>query len=199
MYFSRPGNGICHQVEIERFGVPGQTLVGSDSHTPTGGGIGMLAIGASGLDVAVAMAGGEYYITMPRIVRVELTGKLRGGVSSKDIILEVLRQCTVKGGVNKVFEYAGPGVLTLTVPERATITNMGAELGATTSIFPADDMTRAFLKAQDRESDFIALAADADAQYDQVVKIDLSALEPLTRSEERRVGKECRSRWSPYH
>ncbi|MBM6967464.1 aconitate hydratase [Pseudoramibacter alactolyticus] len=178
VYFSRPGNGICHQVEIERFGVPGQTLVGSDSHTPTGGGIGMLAIGAGGLDVAVAMAGGEYYITMPRIVRVELTGKLRGGVSSKDIILEVLRQCTVKGGVNKVFEYAGPGVLTLTVPERATITNMGAELGATTSIFPADDMTRAFLKAQDRESDFIALAADADAQYDQVVKIDLSALEP---------------------
>ncbi len=179
VYFSRPGNGICHQVEIERFGVPGQTLVGSDSHTPTGGGIGMLAIGAGGLDVAVAMAGGEYYITMPRIVRVELTGKLRGGVSSKDIILEVLRQCTVKGGVNKVFEYAGPGVLTLTVPERATITNMGAELGATTSIFPADDMTRAFLKAQDRESDFVALAADADAQYDQVVKIDLSALEPL--------------------
>lgn len=179
VYFSRPGNGICHQVEIERFGVPGQTLVGSDSHTPTGGGIGMLAIGAGGLDVAVAMAGGEYYITMPRIVRVELTGKLRGGVSSKDIILEVLRQCTVKGGVNKVFEYAGPGVLTLTVPERATITNMGAELGATTSIFPADDMTRAFLKAQDRESDFVALAAAADAQYDQVVKIDLSALEPL--------------------
>ena len=178
VYFSRPGNGICHQVEIERFGVPGQTLVGSDSHTPTGGGIGMLAIGAGGLDVAVAMAGGEYYITMPRIVRVELTGKLRGGVSSKDIILEVLRQCTVKGGVNKVFEYAGPGVSTLTVPERATITNMGAELGATTSIFPADDMTRAFLKAQDRESDFVALAADADAQYDQVVKINLSALEP---------------------
>lgn len=178
VYFSRPGNGICHQVEIERFGVPGQTLVGSDSHTPTGGGIGMLAIGAGGLDVAVAMAGGEYYITMPRIVRVELTGKLRGGVSSKDIILEVLRQCTVKGGVNKVFEYAGPGVSTLTVPERATITNMGAELGATTSIFPADDMTRTFLKAQDRESDFVALAADADAQYDQVVKIDLSALEP---------------------
>lgn len=178
VYFSRPGNGICHQVEIERFGVPGQTLVGSDSHTPTGGGIGMLAIGAGGLDVAVAMAGGEYYITMPRIVRVELTGKLRGGVSSKDIILEVLRQCTVKGGVNKVFEYAGSGVSTLTVPERATITNMGAELGATTSIFPADDMTRAFLKAQDRESDFVALAADADAQYDQVVKIDLSALEP---------------------
>lgn len=178
VYFSRPGNGICHQVEIERFGVPGQTLVGSDSHTPTGGGIGMLAIGAGGLDVAVAMAGGEYYITMPRIVRVELTGKLRGGVSSKDIILEVLRQCTVKGGVNKVFEYAGSGVSTLTVPERATITNMGAELGATTSIFPADDMTRAFLKAQDRESDFVALAADADAQYDQVVKINLSALEP---------------------
>ncbi len=179
VYFSRPGNGICHQVEIERFGVPGQTLVGSDSHTPTGGGIGMLAIGAGGLDVAVAMAGGEYYITMPQIVRVELTGKLRKGVSSKDIILEVLRQCTVKGGVNKVFEYTGPGVATLTVPERATITNMGAELGATTSIFPADDMTRAFLKAQEREGDFIALAADADAAYDQVVKVDLSVLEPL--------------------
>ncbi|WP_329885812.1 aconitate hydratase [Pseudoramibacter faecis] len=179
VYFSRPGNGICHQVEIERFGVPGQTLVGSDSHTPTGGGIGMLAIGAGGLDVAVAMAGGEYYITMPQIVQVELIGKLRKGVSSKDIILEVLRQCSVKGGVNKVFEYTGSGVATLTVPERATITNMGAELGATTSIFPSDDMTRAFLKAQDREGDFIALAADADAEYDQVVKVDLSALDPL--------------------
>lgn len=180
VYFSKPGNGICHQVEIERFGVPGQTLLGSDSHTPTGGGIGMLAIGAGGLDVAVAMAGGEYYITMPEVVKVELTGKLRKGVSSKDIILEVLRQCTVKGGINKVFEYAGDGVKTLTVPERATVTNMGAELGATTSVFPSDDMTKAFLEAQGRGEDFTALSADSDAVYDQVVKVDLSTLEPLT-------------------
>lgn len=180
VYFSRPGNGICHQVEIERFGVPGQTLLGSDSHTPTGGGIGMLAIGAGGLDVAVAMAGGEYYITMPEVVKVELTGKLRKGVSSKDIILEVLRQCTVKGGINKVFEYTGDGVKTLTVPERATVTNMGAELGATTSVFPSDEMTKAFLEAQGRGGDFTALSADSDAVYDQVVKVDLSTLEPLT-------------------
>lgn len=180
VYFSKPGNGICHQVEIERFGVPGQTLLGSDSHTPTGGGIGMLAIGAGGLDVAVAMAGGEYYITMPEVVKVELTGKLRKGVSSKDIILEVLRQCTVKGGINKVFEYTGDGVKTLTVPERATVTNMGAELGATTSVFPSDDMTKAFLEAQGRGGDFIVLSADSDAVYDQVVKVDLSTLEPLT-------------------
>lgn len=180
VYFSKPGNGICHQVEIERFGVPGQTLLGSDSHTPTGGGIGMLAIGAGGLDVAVAMAGGEYYITMPEVVKVELTGKLRKGVSSKDIILEVLRQCTVKGGINKVFEYAGDGVKTLTVPERATVTNMGAELGATTSVFPSDDMTKAFLEAQGRGEDFTALSADSDAVYDQVVRVDLSTLEPLT-------------------
>lgn len=177
--FSRPGNGICHQVEIERYGIPGQTLLGSDSHTPTGGGIGMIAIGAGGLDVAVAMAGGEYFITSPEIVKVELTGKLRKGVSSKDIILEVLRQCSVKGGVNKVFEYTGDGVSTLTVPERATITNMGAELGATTSIFPSDDMTRSFLKAQGREEDFRPLSADEDAQYDQIVKVDLNTLEPL--------------------
>lgn len=180
VYFSKPGNGICHQVEIERFGVPGQTLLGSDSHTPTGGGIGMLAIGAGGLDVAVAMAGGEYYITMPEVVKVELTGKLRKGVSSKDIILEVLRQCTVKGGINKVFEYTGDGVKTLTVPERATVTNMGAELGATTSVFPSDDMTKAFLEAQGRGEDFTALSADSDAVYDQVVKVDLSTLESLT-------------------
>lgn len=180
VYFSKPGNGICHQVEIERFGVPGQTLLGSDSHTPTGGGIGMLAIGAGGLDVAVAMAGGEYYITMPEIVKVELSGRLRKGVSSKDIILEVLRQCTVKGGVNKVFEYTGDGVDTLTVPERATITNMGAELGATTSVFPSDEMTAAFLKAQGREEDFVPLSADVDAVYDQIVKVDLNTLEPLT-------------------
>ncbi|MGI6109073.1 MAG: aconitate hydratase [Eubacteriaceae bacterium] len=177
--YSRPGNGICHQVEIERYGIPGQTLLGSDSHTPTGGGIGMIAIGAGGLDVAVAMAGGEYYITTPEIVKVELTGKLRKGVASKDIILEVLRQCTVKGGVNKVFEYTGDGVATLTVPERATITNMGAELGATTSVFPSDEMTRSFLKAQGRENDFRALSADDDAQYDQIVKVDLDKLEPM--------------------
>jgi len=180
VYFSRPGNGICHQVEIERFGVPGDTLLGSDSHTPTGGGIGMLAIGAGGLDVAVAMAGDPYYITMPKVVKVELTGKLRSGVSSKDVILEVLRQCTVKGGVNKVFEYTGEGVKTLTVPERATITNMGAELGATTSVFPSDEMTKVFLEAQGRVEDFQPLAADADAVYVEVVKVDMNTLEPLT-------------------
>ncbi|WP_303870701.1 aconitate hydratase [Acetobacterium wieringae] len=180
VYYSKPGNGICHQVQIERFGVPGDTLLGSDSHTPTGGGIGMLAIGAGGLDVAVAMAGDPYYITMPKVVKVELTGKLRTGVSSKDVILEVLRQCTVKGGVNKVFEYTGEGVKTLTVPERATITNMGAELGATTSVFPSDEMTRVFLEAQGRGADYIELSADADAIYDEVVTVDMDALEPLT-------------------
>jgi aconitate hydratase len=180
VFYSKPGNGICHQVQIERFGVPGDTLLGSDSHTPTGGGIGMLAIGAGGLDVAVAMAGDPYYITMPKVVKVELTGKLRTGVSSKDVILEVLRQCTVKGGVNKVFEYTGEGVKTLTVPERATITNMGAELGATTSVFPSDEMTRVFLEAQGRGTDYIKLSADADAVYDEVVKVDMDSLEPLT-------------------
>jgi len=180
VFYSKPGNGICHQVQIERFGVPGDTLLGSDSHTPTGGGIGMLAIGAGGLDVAVAMAGDPYYITMPKVVKVELTGKLRTGVSSKDVILEVLRQCTVKGGVNKVFEYTGEGVKTLTVPERATITNMGAELGATTSVFPSDEMTRVFLEAQGRGTDYIELSADADAVYDEVVKVDMDVLEPLT-------------------
>lgn len=180
VYYSKPGNGICHQVQIERFGVPGDTLLGSDSHTPTGGGIGMLAIGAGGLDVAVAMAGDPYYITMPKVVQVELTGKLRTGVSSKDVILEVLRQCTVKGGVNKVFEYTGEGVKTLTVPERATITNMGAELGATTSLFPSDEMTKRFLEAQGRGSDYTQLSADADALYDEVVKVDMNVLEPLT-------------------
>lgn len=179
IYFSKPGNGICHQVHLERFGVPGQTLVGSDSHTPTGGGIGMLAIGAGGLDVAVAMGGGEYYIKCPEVVKVNLTGKLVPWVTAKDIILEVLRRLTVKGGVNKVFEYAGEGVKTLSVPERATITNMGAELGATTSVFPSDEVTKAFLKAQGREADFIELKADEDAEYDQVVEINLSELEPL--------------------
>ena len=177
--FSRPGNGICHQVHLERFGVPGKTLLGSDSHTPTGGGIGMLAMGAGGLDVAVAMGGGTYYIPMPKIVNVKLTGRLSPWVAAKDVILEVLRLMTVKGGVGKIVEYTGEGVASLTVPERATITNMGAELGATTSIFPSDETTRAFLKAQDREKDFVPLAADADAVYDETYEIDLSALTPL--------------------
>jgi aconitate hydratase len=179
IYFSKPGNGICHQVNLERFGTPGDTLLGSDSHTPTGGGVGMLAMGAGGLDVAVAMGGGEYYITMPKIVKVNLTGELQPWVSAKDIILELLRRLTVKGGVNKIFEYAGPGIKNLTVPQRATITNMGAELGATTSIFPSDEVTLEFLKAQDREKDFIELKADADAEYDEVVEINLTELEPL--------------------
>lgn len=179
VYFSRPGNGICHQVHLERFGVPGYTLLGSDSHTPTGGGIGMLAIGAGGLDVAVAMGGGAYYLSMPKIVKVNLTGKLEGYASAKDIILEVLRILSVKGGVGKVIEYAGEGVRSLTVPERATITNMGAELGATTSIFPSDEITLEFLKAQGREDDFTAIQPDADAVYDEEISIDLSALKPL--------------------
>ncbi len=177
--YSKPGNGICHQINLERFGKPGKTLIGSDSHTPTGGGIGMLAIGAGGLDVAVAMGGGAYYITSPKIVGVELTGKLRDGVGAKDVILEMLRRLSVKGGVGKVMEYYGEGVKTLSVPERATITNMGAELGATTSLFPSDEVTCAFLKAQGREQDYIELSADADATYDESVTIDLSALEPL--------------------
>ena len=179
IYFSRPGNGICHQVHLERFGKPGKTLIGSDSHTPTGGGIGMLAIGAGGLDVAVAMGGGAYYISMPKMVRVNLTGKLQPWVSAKDIILEVLRIMSVKGGVGKIVEYGGEGVKTLTVPERATITNMGAELGATTSVFPSDEVTRSFLKAQGREEDWTELSADADAVYDEVIDIDLSKLAPM--------------------
>ncbi len=179
IYYSRPGNGICHQVHLERFGIPGKTLIGSDSHTPTGGGIGMLAMGAGGLDVAVAMGGGAYYISMPKMVRINLTGKLRPWVSAKDIILEVLRRMTVKGGVGKIVEYGGEGVKTLSVPERATITNMGAELGATTSIFPSDEITRSFLKAQGREQDWIELSPDADAQYDEVLTIDLSSLKPM--------------------
>ncbi|HIU50343.1 MAG TPA: aconitate hydratase [Candidatus Limousia pullorum] len=179
IYFSRPGNGICHQVHLERFGKPGKTLIGSDSHTPTGGGIGMLAMGAGGLDVAVAMGGGAYYITMPKMVRVNLTGKLRPWVSAKDVILEVLRIMSVKGGVGKIIEYGGEGVKTLTVPERATITNMGAELGATTSIFPSDEITREFLKAQGREEDYTELSSDPDAVYDEVIDIDLSALKPM--------------------
>ncbi len=177
--FSRPGNGICHQVHLERFGIPGKTLIGSDSHTPTGGGIGMLAMGAGGLDVAVAMGGGAYYITMPKMVRVNLTGKLQPWVAAKDIILKVLQLMSVKGGVGKIVEYGGEGVKTLSVPERATITNMGAELGATTSIFPSDDITRAFLKAQGREKDWIELSADDDAVYDEIIDIDLNELVPL--------------------
>ncbi len=179
LYFSRPGNGICHQVHLERFGIPGKTLIGSDSHTPTGGGIGMLAFGAGGLDVAVAMGGGTYYITMPKMVKVELIGKLQPWVAAKDIILEVLRLMSVKGGVGKIVEYAGKGVKTLSVPERATITNMGAELGASTSIFPSDEITRQFMKAQGREADWVEIQPDEGAQYDEVITIDLSALRPL--------------------
>jgi aconitate hydratase len=179
IYFSRPGNGICHQVHLERFGKPGETLLGSDSHTPTGGGIGMLAIGAGGLDVAVAMAGGPFYLNMPKVVKVELRGKLSPWVSAKDIILEVLRRLSVKGGVGKVLEYTGSGVATLSVPERATITNMGAELGATTSIFPSDHVTKAFLQAQNRAGDWIELLPDPDAEYDEELTIDLSELEPM--------------------
>lgn len=179
IWFSRPGNGICHQVHLERYGKPGKTLIGSDSHTPTAGGIGMFACGAGGLDVAVAMGGGAYYITMPEVVKINLTGKLNDWVSAKDVILKVLQILSVKGGVGKVMEYAGEGVKTLSVPERATITNMGAELGATTSIFPSDDVTREFLKAQGREEDWVELKADEDAVYDAVVDIDLSELVPL--------------------
>lgn len=177
--FSRPGNGICHQVHLERFGIPGKTLIGSDSHTPTGGGIGMLAMGAGGLDVAVAMGGGAYHIPMPKMLRVNLTGKLSPWVSAKDVILKVLEILSVKGGVGKIVEYAGEGVATLTVPERATITNMGAELGATTSIFPSDEITREFLRAQGREQDWVALSSDPDAVYDEEISIDLSALVPM--------------------
>lgn len=177
--FSRPGNGICHQVHLERFSKPGKTLIGSDSHTPTAGGIGMLGMGAGGLDVAVAMGGGTYYITMPKMIRVNLVGKLSDYVGAKDVILEVLRQLSVKGGVGAIVEYAGEGVKTLSVPQRATITNMGAELGATASIFPSDEVTKAFLEAEGREGDWIALSSDEDAVYDAEYTVDLSALEPL--------------------
>ncbi len=179
IYFSRPGNGICHQVHLERFGKPGKTLIGSDSHTPTGGGIGMLAFGAGGLDVAVAMGGGEYYITMPKMFKVELKGKLRPFVTAKDVSLEILRILSVKGGVGAIIEWGGEGVKTLTVPERATITNMGTELGATTSIFPSDEITKAFLEAEGRGEDYIELSSDADAVYDRIIEINLSELEPL--------------------
>ena len=179
IYVSKPGNGICHQVHLERFGKPGKTLLGSDSHTPTGGGIGMLAIGAGGLDVALAMGGEPFYLIMPKVVKIELSGKLRNGVTAKDIILKVLSILGTAGGVGKVMEYTGPGVSTLSVPERATITNMGAELGATTSVFPADQRTEIFLKAQGRENDYVELKADDDASYDEEIKIDLGQLEPL--------------------
>lgn len=177
--FSRPGNGICHQVHLERFGAPGKTLLGSDSHTPTGGGLGMLAMGAGGLDVAVAMAGGPFYLTAPEVINVRLVGQLQPWVSAKDVILEVLRQLSVKGGVGKVIEYSGPGVTFLSVPERATITNMGAELGATSSVFPSDMVTREFLKAQGREDAWVELLADSDATYQQTIEIDLSSLAPM--------------------
>ncbi|MBQ9960609.1 MAG: aconitate hydratase [Firmicutes bacterium] len=179
LYFSRPGNGICHQVHLERFGKPGKTLIGSDSHTPTGGGIGMLAMGAGGLDVAVAMGGGAYYITMPKMYKVNLTGKLRDFVTAKDVSLEILRILSVKGGVGAIIEWGGEGIKTLSVPERATITNMGTELGATTSIFPSDEITKAFLEAEGRGSDWIPLTSDEDAVYDRIIDIDLSTLKPM--------------------
>ena len=179
LYFSRPGNGICHQVHLERFGKPGKTLIGSDSHTPTGGGIGMLAMGAGGLDVAVAMGGGAYYITMPKMYKVNLTGRLKPFVTAKDVSLEILRILSVKGGVGAVIEWGGEGIKSLSVPERATITNMGTELGATTSIFPSDEITRAFLEAEGRGEDFRELSSDPDAVYDKVIDIDLSELEPM--------------------
>ncbi len=179
IYFSKAGNGICHQVHLERFAVPGKTMLGSDSHTPTCGGLGMLAIGAGGLDVAVAMGGGPFNLIYPKVVLVKLSGRLRPWVSAKDIILELLRRLTVKGGVGKVFEYGGEGIKTLSVPERATITNMGAELGATTSIFPSDEITREFMRAQKREDQWVELLPDPDAEYDEVIEINLDELEPL--------------------
>lgn len=179
LYFSRPGNGICHQVHLERFGKPGKTLIGSDSHTPTGGGIGMLAMGAGGLDVAVAMGGGAYYITMPKMYKVNLTGKLRDFVTAKDVSLEILRILSVKGGVGAIIEWGGEGIKTLSVPERATITNMGTELGATTSIFPSDEITKAFLEAEGRGADYVELSSDEDAVYDKIIDIDLSSLKPM--------------------
>lgn len=179
IYFSRPGNGICHQVHLERFGKPGKTLIGSDSHTPTGGGIGMLAMGAGGMDVAVAMGGGAYYITMPKMFKVNVTGTLKPFVTAKDISLELLRILSVKGGVGAIIEWGGEGIKYLSVPERATITNMGTELGATTSIFPSDEVTRAFLKAEGREEDYVALESDADAEYDRIIDINLDELTPL--------------------
>ncbi|MCI0482603.1 MAG: aconitase family protein, partial [Candidatus Dadabacteria bacterium] len=177
--YSRAGNGICHQVHLERFGKPGTTLLGSDSHTPTGGGVGQIAIGAGGLDVALAMGGDPFYLSCPKVFKINLTGQLRPWVSAKDVVLKMLELFTVKGNVGVVMEYGGPGVKTLSVPERATITNMGAEMGVTTSIFPSDEVTKKFLKAQGREKDWVKLEADSDAQYDKVVELDLSTIEPL--------------------
>ena len=177
--FSKPGNGICHQLHLENYGMPGKTLLGSDSHTPTCGGLGMIAIGAGGLDVAVAMAQGTYSLTVPEVIGIELKGELRPWVSAKDVILHILKKLTVKGGVGKIVEYFGQGVSNLSVTDRATITNMGAELGATTSIFPSDENTRAYLASQGREGDYVSLSADPNAEYDQVYEIDLSSLEPL--------------------
>ena len=179
IHYSRPGNGICHQVNLERFGVPGKTLIGSDSHTPTAGGIGMLAFGAGGLDVAVAMGGGAYSMVMPKMFKVNLKGKLSPWVTAKDVSLEILRILSVKGGVGAIIEWGGEGVKTLSVPQRATITNMGAELGATTSIFPSDEITKEFLKAQGREEDYAEIYSDEDAVYDKIIDIDLSILEPM--------------------
>lgn len=179
IYFSKPGNGVCHQVFLERFSVPGDTLIGSDSHTPTAGGVGMLAMGAGGLDVALAMAGGTYYVNTPKVCKINLIGSLKPMVTGKDIVLEVLRKLTVKGGVNKIFEYGGEGVKTLSVPQRATITNMGAELGATTSIFPSDERTLEFFKAQGREDEYKELKADIDAVYDEEITVNLDELKPL--------------------
>ena len=187
IYYSKAGNGICHQVHLERFGRPGRTLLGSDSHTPTGGGIGMIAIGAGGLDVAVAMGGGPFYLTCPKVVKVNLIGKLQPWVSAKDVILTILRMLTTKGNVGTVIEYGGEGVKALTVPERASITNMGAELGVTTSIFPSDEITRAFLKAQRRDAEWTALSADADAKYDRTIDLDLNTVEPLMASQQGEV------------
>jgi aconitate hydratase len=179
IYHSKAGNGICHQVHLERFGKPGKTLLGSDSHTPTGGGIGMIAIGAGGLDVAVAMGGGPFYLTAPKVINVKLSGKLRPYVSAKDVIIKVLEILTTKGNVGCIVEYTGQGIDTLSVPERATITNMGAELGVTTSLFPSDGVTKKFLSAQGRESDWKELLPDSDASYDKIIDIDLSTLEPM--------------------
>ncbi len=179
IYLSKPGNGICHQVHLERFGIPGKTLVGSDSHTPTGGGLGMLAMGVGGLDAALSMAGQPFYLNMPKVVEVRLTGSLKPFVSAKDVILELLRRVTVKGGVGKVMEFTGPGIETLTVPERATITNMGAEIGATTSIFPSDEITRQFMAIQERDEQWVAVQADSDAVYDDLIEIDLSTLDTM--------------------
>ena len=179
VYFSKPGNGVCHQVFLERFAVPGETLIGSDSHTPTAGAVGMLAMGAGGLDVALAMAGGAYYINVPKVCKVNIIGSFKPMVTGKDVVLEVLRRLTVKGGVSRIFEYGGEGIKNLSVPQRATITNMGAELGATTSIFPSDERTLEFFKAQGREEDWVEFKADEDAVYDEEITIDLNTLEPL--------------------